>query len=309
MESIQFRRFYSRRVLLQMLVLAVITLILLVWKADEVYDIYFRDQLTAVGVTVNAIIVALFLLGVLRIALLLAGYSREENAVARLLRNLTKREDNPLRGVGGGRLVSQRYLIMQHLYENNTPINHAALASTLVASESTRMSFPRFINNVLILTGVFGTIIALSIALIGASDLLENAVNVGGMGMVVHGMSTALSTTMTAIGCYLYFGYFYLKVTDAQTNLVSAIEQITTNYLISRFQVHEDTVVHRFSGLLKGLQLLVKEMSKSQETFSEMEGTLSRALEDHRHQLQELPQEINDLKRILRTGFRLPEDA
>lgn len=303
-----FRRFYSRRVLLQMLVLGVITAGLMVWKADMLAEIYTSHQITNFGLVINGLIVVLFLLGVMRLVVLLVGYMREENAVARMLRNLSRPDENPLRGVPGGSLVSQRYQMMQRLHDAHTPINHGLLASTLVAGESTKTSLPRFINNVLILTGVFGTIVSLSIALVGASNLLENAVDIGGMGMVIHGMSTALSTTMTAIACYLYFGYFYFRVTDAQTNLISGIEEVTTGYLVPRFQVQSDTVVHQFAGLLRGLQLLVKQMGASQEKFGEMELALSKTLVELREQTDRLPAEMADVKGILRTGFRLPKD-
>lgn len=308
MEGIQFRRHYSRRVLLQMLVFGIIAAGLMIWKADQLAEIYMGHQITPFGLAINGLIVFLFLLGALRLVVLLATYNREEGALVRMMNNLRKPQDNPLRGVPQNSLINQRYQTLQRLHEASAPINHGSLASTLVAAESTRTSLPRFINNVLILTGVFGTIVSLSIALVGASNLLENAVDVGGMGMVVHGMSTALSTTMTAIACYLYFGYFYLKVTDAQTNLVTGIEEITAGYLLPRFQVQSDTVVHQFAGLLRGLQALVKQMSGAQESFGEMEKSMSQVLDELRHQTQRLPYELSEVRKTLRSGFRLPQD-
>ncbi|MEJ2424967.1 MAG: hypothetical protein P8101_11000, partial [Candidatus Thiodiazotropha sp.] len=124
-------------------------------------------------------------------------YVSEENGVIRFLRNLREGVADPLNQIPKRAIIANRYRTMQGLYKANCPINHGSLASTLVANESTRNSLPKFINNILILTGVFGTIVSLSIALIGASDLLATSVDVGGMGMVVHNMSTALSTTST----------------------------------------------------------------------------------------------------------------
>ena len=229
---------------------------------------------------------------------------------------------SPLLEVPEGRLISRRYRTMEALHKGNTPINHGALASTLVASESTQNSFPRFISNILILCGVFGTIVSLSIALIGASDLLESAVNVDGMGLVVHGMSTALSTTITAIVCYLFFGYFYLKTTDAQTNLISAIEQITSTHFVPRFQIKNETVLHQFAGLIRSLQGLISQMKNSQESqqgllkamvqsqggLDDLEQRIASALAEVQQQLGEpITTEMEEIKALLKLGFRLPE--
>ncbi len=323
MESIQLHRHFSRNVLLRMLLLAIILAGLLVWKFDFINTVYFRDQLTATGLIINGAILALFLLGVLDMIIILIHYSREEQALLMTLQNLDDGAD-PILDVADNSIIARRYRAMAALHKSRTPINHNALASTLVASESTRNSFPKFINNILILSGVFGTIVSLSLALIGASDLLENAVNVNGMGLVVHGMSTALSTTITAIVCYVFFGYFYLKVTDVQTNLLSAVEQITGNYFMPRFQVQTETVLHQFAGLIRSLQGLIGQMKQSQDSYhelaQEMRGSQS-AFEDletriisalvdvYRTKFEPVTEDMEEIKQLLREGFRLPDKS
>ena len=217
MGSIQLRRNFSRNILIRMIILSAIIAALMVWRFEFINQVYFRDQLTPTGLIINGTIVGLFAIGILRMITIFLHYAQEENALIRFLRNLREGEQDPLNRIHKKALIANRYRTMQGLYKANCPINHGSLASTLVANESTRNSLPKFINNILILTGVFGTIVSLSIALIGASDLLATSINVGGMGMVVHGMSTALSTTITAIVCFIFFGYFNLKLSDVQT--------------------------------------------------------------------------------------------
>jgi hypothetical protein len=292
-----------------MAVLAALLAGLFVWKLDLINSFYFKDQLTWVGIAINGSIVVLFAVGLGKMILTFLSYSREEAAVVRFVRNLERGDEGGLlKGVPTRSLMARRYATLVRLHESHTPINQGALASALVASESTRTSFPKFINNILILSGVFGTIVSLSIALLGATDLLENAVNTGGMGMVVHGMSTALSTTITAIVCYVFFGYFYLKLTDAQTNLVSAVEQVTTNFLVPRFQVQTDTVLYEFTGLIRSLQKLVQQMERSQSRFEGVEQRLSTTVGEHGQHLREVGQQIGSINRLLRIGFRLRDD-
>jgi hypothetical protein len=281
---------------------------LVVWKWDFITQVYFRDQLTSTGLIINSAIAALFGVGILKMITSFVHYAREEKALLRFLKNIEQNPHEPLAGVLSTSLIQRRYWTMELLHSGNTPINQNALAATLVAAESTRASLPKFINNVLILTGVFGTIVSLSIALIGASDMLESSVNVSGMGMVVHGMSTALSTTITAIVCFLFFGYFYIKLHDVQTNLISAIEQTTTNFLLPRFQVDGDSVVHEFSGLIRSIQQLVNRLDGTVATFQAIEHEMFSALDAYKSKVQSLSGELSEIRATLKQGFRLPED-
>jgi hypothetical protein len=306
--SIQLRRNFSRNILIRMIILSVVIAALLVWKYDFINTVYFRDQLTSTGLIINGTIVGLFTIGILRMIAIFLHYVSEENAVIRFLRNLREGVADPLNRIPKRAIIANRYRTMQGLYKANCPINHGSLASTLVANESTRNSLPKFINNILILTGVFGTIVSLSIALIGASDLLATSVDVGGMGMVVHGMSTALSTTITAIVCYLVFGYFHLKLGDVQTNLISAVEQVTVNELIPRFQVQTDSALYEFTGLVRSLQELVNQMNHSQQTFENIEKQMLESLEGVDARNEAMHNDLAEIKHILKLGFRLHED-
>ena len=308
MRIIQFRRVYSRSVLLQMLLSGIVVVSLLAWQYGKIKDIYLTNQLSDVGIIINSLILVLFMLGIFRIIVALSGYSREEKALNTFIENMQTDPDNPLQDMSADNMITTRYLMMQRLYKSRTPINQGALASTLVANESTRINLPRFINNILILTGVFGTIVSLSIALIGASSMFEGHVDSSGMGLVIHGMSTALSTTMTAIACYLYFGYFYLKLTNVQTNLISGIEQVTTAYLSPKFQVTNENIVYELSHLVTMLQKLTKSMDKSQKQFGAMEHAMAQAVISFKTQSDAFSPNMEELKTILRHGFRIEHE-
>ena len=308
MEGIQFKRNFGLNTLIRMVVFALLGAGLLAWKLDFINQVYFRDQLTPTGVIINGAIVVLFGLGLIKMIHSLLYYAGEEKALLLFVENFARSPQEPLDRVPRRSIIYRRFVTLESLYRSSTPVSQNALAATLVAAESTRNSLPKFINNILILTGVFGTIVSLSIALLGASDLLESAVDVGGMGMVVHGMSTALSTTITAIVCFLYFGYFYLKLLDVQTNLVSAVEQVTTSLLLPRFQVHTDTLVHEFSGLIRALQALVSKMADTQASFHSVAGRLFEGLETYQARIQSVSGDLTAIRETLRSGFRLPEE-
>lgn len=308
MDNTLLRPNASRNALSQMVFAAVAAAALILWKSEFILHLYFQDQTTPMGLVINGLIVAMFLLGMARIAVLYGAYARESAALLRFLENQKKDDVAALDGVPEESIISRRYHSMELLNRSRVPINHSALAAALVASESSRNTLPRFVNNSLILAGVFGTIVSLAISLLGASNLLQSAADVGGMGLMVHGMSTALAATITAIFCYLLFGYFFLKLTDVQTKLVSDVEEVTTNYLIPRFQVETENILSEFKGLIGSLQALVEQMQQSQSAFEKLEQHIDNTLEAHESATASLTSDMSAIKDLLRAGFRLPEE-
>lgn len=302
---IQYNANYSRSVLFQFLMLSVLLGFLLLLNHEFLLDFYFKNQATNTGYVVNGSILVLFIIGISRVISLLLRYSREENALARFIQNMQNEESLPTERINKNRLIYNRYISVLEISKHNVAVNHSALASTLVATESTRLSLPRFISNILILTGVFGTIISLSIALVGASDIIDSADGISGMSIVIHGMSTALSTTATAIVCYLFFGYFYMKLTDVQTELLSGIEQATTLYIMPRFTYQTDSMLHEVGNLVKALHEAAGVMASTQVDFAEAGRNLSALTGSNAESLMRLSADIDEIKSLLRDGFRL----
>lgn len=304
---INFDTRFSKRILVR---LAAATVLLVgggIAGLDLIADIYLREQLTPTGLIINGSILLLFTLGMVRILLILRRYAREEAAVAQFLRDLEEDDYEPGGSVDPDSIIFRRYLAILGLSKRNAPINHGAMASTLVATEGTRLSFPKFVNNILILTGVFGTIVSLSIALLGASNLLGAGQDLGDMGLVIHGMSTALSTTITAIVCYLFYGYFYLKLTDAQTHLFSGIEQVTTLYLLPRYSHTPDSMMHGVAGLVRSLQEVAETMQAQQTAYTHAGVQLREILATLQQRVGPLGDDMQRIKALLREGFRLSE--
>ncbi len=304
---IDFNAAFSRHILLRLLLLLGAALGVALLNLEFISEVYFRNQLTSTGLIINGSIAALFLLGMLKLVWILWRYQREERALAAFVEALEAGLSQPAAEIDADTLIHRRYSTVLRLARDNAAINHSALASMLLANEHTRLSFPKFINNILILTGVFGTIVSLSIALVGASDLLSNADELGNMGLVIHGMSTALSTTITAIVCYLFYGYFYLKLTDAQTHLLSGVEQVTAIHLLPSYSHSSDTLLHDVAGLVQSLKEVAAGMHKAQEENSAAAMRLHEVAAELNRRVGPVGEDIDAIKGLLREGFRLPD--
>lgn len=297
----------SRQILLRLVIAVLLLAGIAAFNSTFLYRLYFSEQLTVVGWIVNGAILLLFAVGLFRITTLLMRYAREESALRKFVIHVEDGHQDLLKGIGSRTLIAQRYDAVSLLHERHAAINHAALASAMLASESTRLSFPRFVHNVLILMGVLGTIISLSIALLGASNLMDVSQGIGGdMGLVIHGMSTAMSTTITAIVCYLFYGYFFLKLSDVQTHLLGRIEQATTLYLMPQFSGSEESMMAEVQGLVSSLHEVARQMEHAQAHYTEAGSQLRDIVSRLGSDMNALGQDVDEIKGLLREGFRLP---
>lgn len=300
----------SNRILLQFLVALILVSVAIVMNIDFLKHFYLENQQTNTGIILNSVIASILLFGLLNLLFLLIRYSLEEKAVAGFVENIEAIRKDPVEGLNPHSLIAKRFATMKSINMASGEINHNALAAMLTADESTQLGVVRFINNILILTGVFGTIVSLSIALLGASDLIESAgAGLDGMGLVIHGMSTALSTTITAIVSYVIFGYFYLRVKDVQTHLISGIEHLTSVYLIPKFVKRSEDIVNQLAGLIKGIIRATEKMTETQEIYQASATTLQQSVNSNKQQMDNLTRDITVIKKILRDGFRLPAPA
>ncbi len=275
---------------------------------EHVSELYFGQALTSTGLVINGAIVVLFLAGIISVVLELLRLDKEEKAIARFYRNQKTDSTRPLAGIATGRLINERYSAAEIQYRKHLPLNHGALAQILVAHESSRLGFPRFINNILILTGVFGTIVSLSIALVGASDMLSPDSDMSGMNMVIHGMSTALSTTITAIVCFVVFGFAFYKTNDAQTRVIAAIESITLDYLLPRFHISQDTINGELHELILSLRDVVTHIQSSQHNARAVEKQIADGMATHDQRMSGMVSTMRSMESLLKRGFRIDPD-
>ena len=299
----------STRILFQFGVVIVAAIVLVAINFDFIYPFYAENQLTSTGIVINSAIVALFLLGIVNIVYHLLRYRREEAAIAAFINNVEALKSDYFEGLRADSIIAQRHGTMRTIQKANGEINHSALAAMLNADESTRFGLIRFINNILILTGVFGTIVSLSIALLGASDLIDSAdASLGGMGLVIHGMSTALSTTITAIVSYTIFGYFYTRLGDVQTHCLGGVEHLTSVYLLPHYVKSSDDIVHKMADLIKSVVLAADKLKQTQQIYHDAAITLQQTIAAEQEQASRFELELEGIKHILREGFRLPAE-
>ncbi len=288
---------YTRSVLIQMALVFLVVALAAVWQWNLLHQIYFADQVNPIGWIVNGGILVLFAGGLVELIKRFFEYRSQEEDINEFMLNVSEGRD-ALHNVRKGSMIAVRYQMLRNLNNRRARINQSALAATLLASESSRNSFLKFVHNVLILTGVFGTIISLSMSLLGASDMLQSGSVLGfadeqtaptdGLGVMIFGMSTALSTTLTAILAYLFFGYFYIKLTDTQTFLISRVEEVSATILMPHLEHDQDTVARDFSESIRLASELIQKLDQSQKTYAESAKAFNTAIQQMSLKIGEL---------------------
>ena len=294
----------ARSTLFQIVVFLIFIAALLFLFKDKVAVLYSSGEINFIAIVLNGLVICLFLLGMFRMVITLLRYVNEHQTLKRLVGYLKEDAADPIARLSPNALAVQRYQAIRWINKQGSSVNQAALAATLNASESSRLTLIRFVHSILILVGVFGTVVSLSLALVGASSLLNSPEGAKEMGVIIGGMSSALSTTMSAIVCFTIFAYFYMRLNDSRVQLLSGIEDATTLYMLPKINHSEESLVHHVASLTVALNKSADRMSLVEGNFIEAGDKLKQAVNDLQQGLSK--QGMEEIIRLIREGFRLP---
>ena len=279
---------------------------------------FYREQVTAffqitqagqLGLALNGAILLIFLLGLVRMIFIFLAYSREQDVLQRFVKRAGENVSNPANTLPDSALVVRRYRAVQTIANQLAPVNQGALAATLVAGQQAQFTLVRFVNSILILSGVLGTVISLAVALMGAAGLMNSPDNMKNMWDIIGGMSNSLSTTVTAIVCYVFFAYFYLRLQDARTQLLANIEDVTSLYILPRFKYTEHNLLGDVALLTASLLKAAEGITQVQDRFLHVGDHLQLAVNDLQAVIAQSGDTILDIHESVREGFRLEKEA
>ncbi len=303
------RKSSAKNTLLQIVVFLIAIAILIFLQKDAIANLYTSGEISKIGMIINGIIVALFLLGMFRIVMTLFRYIHEHQVLLKLVEFLKENAPSPATRLPEDSLIVQRYNAVKWVSQQGAPINQVALAASLNATENSRLTIIRFVHSTLILAGVFGTVVSLSMALIGAAGLLNSPEGVKEMGTIISSMSSALSSTVTAIVCFFIFAYFYLRLNDARIQILTYIEDVTSLYLLPRVTQTETGMIHQVATLTKALNEAAEKLLMVEKSFINAGDHLQKAVDDMHSKINthSMDNNLDEIKVLIRKGFHLSE--
>ncbi len=295
----------AKNTLIQIVGFLITIAVLILINKDAIANLYTSGEISKIGMIINGVIIGLFLLGMLRIVTVLFRYISEHQTLLKLVEYLKENASNPASRLPEDSLAAQRYKAVRWVAKQGAPVNQAAMAASTNATENSRLTVIRFVHSTLILAGVFGTVVSLSMALIGAAGLLNSPEGVKEMGMIISSMSSALSSTVTAIVCFFIFAYFYLRLNDARIQLLSSLEDVTSLYLLPKITHTEDAMIGQVTELTKALNIAADKLLVVEQTFIIAGEKLQHAVNDLQGQVSN--SSLEEIKDLIRKGFHLSE--
>ncbi len=294
----------GREALIQMVIILPVIAALAFWQRDFIKAIYFHGQASSLGLVLNAVIVGLFVVGIIKLIISFLVYSREERNILLFVKSRQQGSERLARKIDEDSLIGERFMRIRDLHERNVPINHGIISSIMMAEAGRNLNFPRFVNNILILAGVFGTIISLLLALAGASDVLDS-VSGEGMELVLHGMNTALTTTATAIVAYFIYTYFFHKLLSVHSTVFARLEDAVLTYVVPEFAYDSDTTNRQIFEVVGELAKAVQTLRADTDGIAISLEKMSDWSDKQNEQLNKLGLQLENMTVLLAKGFRI----
>ena len=303
MQSVNFRCYSS---LLQLALLIVMLIGLFFFFDQDLLFIFQNDSTRHLGLVLSSIIVILFFIGLFRLLILLLEQIREQNALQSYLDHVQSGHEQHL-SFASNSMIGRRYQNVNILFSQHSSVDQATLAVNEMTIQESKLTIVRFVSSTLILIGVFGTVVSLSYALMGAHDLVNDVGKINHMGAIIGSMSTALNTTIVAIICYVIFTYFYFRVRDSRNQLLANLEIITTLYLLSGLNRTESSLISQASELIAGLQQASHRLAESQQNVNALMNAMNTHLNTMAETIENNRQHNQAIVDTLRAGFRLDQ--
>ncbi len=299
----------AKSTLIQIVIFLIMIADLIFWKKDTLTYLFTSGEISKTGLVINGTIIVLFLLGMFRIVITLFRYINEYQILIKLIEYLKENTQNPASQLAEDSMAVQRYNAVKWVAQQGAPVNQAAMAASLNATENAHLTVIRFVHSTLILAGVFGTVVSLSMALIGAAGLLNSPEGVKEMGVIISGMSSALSSTVTAIICFFIFAYFYLRLNNARIQVLTYIEDMTSLYLLPGVMQTETDMAHQVSSLTSALKEATDKLIIVEQTFIGAGERLQQVVKDLQGKVntESMDNNLTEIKELLRKGFHLSE--
>ena len=266
--------------------------------------IYITNAHTKVGYAINIFIVLLFITGIVKVFLELKRYLKEEKSIFKFMLNCKNNVGDKLFGIDKGSLIAERYSHIKQLCEEGFKPDIKILSGFLLLNEDNRKTLLKFINNILILTGVFGTVISLIISLLGATNFIKFT-DEKSMSIIIYGMSTALNTTFTAILCFFIFNYFLLKLNQIQKNIALQIEKLTYFHILPELETSQEKILFNVDKQLSEIKDVVSKFNETQEGLREYAFRFSKLINLNYEIFKKIDSSLKDIQNILKEGFRL----
>lgn len=295
----------AKSTLIQVVVFLIVLAALILFGKEMIVDLYTSGEISKTGMVINSIIFVLFFIGMFRIVMILFRYINESRVLITLINSLKQNRSDPTRKLPKSSIAVQRYNAIKWISHQGAEVNQEAMAASTNARENSRLTVIRFVHSTLILAGVFGTVVSLSMALIGAAGLLNSPEGVKEMGAIISGMSSALSSTITAIVCFFVFAYFYLRLNDARIQVLTNIEDMTSMYLIPKIAFSEEGIIREVTELTHALNKAADRLLLVEESFIHAGDSLQQAVNDLHGQVNS--SSLDDIKDLIRKGFHLSE--